>query len=99
MIDLTETHYHIVQAILSRYLPPHYRAWAFGSRVKGTTRQYSDLNLAIISKTPLDLTTLTLLENAFSDSDLPFIVDIVDWASCDRVFQQIIQQNYQEIPF
>jgi len=53
MIDLTEKHQSIVEDFLRRYIP-NYQVWEFGSRVTGKAKQYSDLDLAIISDEPLD---------------------------------------------
>ena len=78
MLDLSSHHLTLVRAILNQYVP-HARVVAFGSRVKGTAKPYSDLDLAIIANTPLSFSTRTRLKEAFSESDLPFMVDIADW--------------------
>jgi predicted nucleotidyltransferase len=56
-------------------------AWAFGSRVQGTARPYSDLDLVVIAGTPLPLTALAALADDFSRSDLPWKVDVWGWAT------------------
>ncbi len=48
LIDIREDHWDIVQGILQKYVP-QYEVWAFGSRAKWTAKQYSDLDLAIIT--------------------------------------------------
>lgn len=93
MLDIQPQHLVIVQQILQTYLP-NYEVWAFGSRVKGTATTFSDLDLVIISEQPLDLRTLCQVETAFSESDLPYTVDVVDWAATSQKFQQIIKQKY-----
>lgn len=92
-LDLTPSELTLVQSILQKYLP-NQTVWAFGSRVKGMAKKYSDLDLAIIGATPLSIAKLAELHEAFSESDLPFKVDIVDWATTSEHFQEIIQQNY-----
>lgn len=94
MIDLTEQQSHIVKTILQKYLP-NTSVWVFGSRIKGTAKTYSDLDLALITEQPLTIRQQAELEQAFSDSDLPFSVDLVDWASCSEAFKQIILQRYE----
>ena len=69
---------------------PEHSVWAFGSRVKGTTKPYSDLDLVIITNTPLNLQTHADLVDAFSESDLPWRVDLVDWSLTSEKFKQII---------
>ena len=68
--------------------------WAFGSRVTGTAKPYSDLDLVIVTDQMLTLEDMATLKEAFDESDLTVRVDIVDWASTDESFQRIIQQQY-----
>nr|WP_194303353.1 nucleotidyltransferase domain-containing protein [Acetobacter estunensis] len=68
---------------------------AFGSRVTGKAKPFSDLDLAIMGDEPLPLETQARLEEAFSESDLPWKVDVLDWAQTERDFQQIIIEKYQ----
>ena len=93
MIDLRHDHLAIVKSILKQYLPD-YTVWAFGSRVTGTAKKYSDLDLTVISDTPLDFGLLGTVRDAFSESDLPFKVDVVDWAVASREFREIIKRNH-----
>ena len=76
---------------------PHRAVWVFGSRAKGTTKNASDLDLAIIGEEPLDLRTMGDLQHAFSESNLPFRVDIVDWATINEGFRKIIDEQKVEI--
>lgn len=94
MIDLTESQLQQVKNILTTELPDT-TVWAFGSRIKGTAKTYSDLDLALITEQPLTIRQQAKLESAFTDSDLPFSVDLVDWASCSEAFKQIILQHYE----
>ena len=43
MIDLSVNQLAIVQKILAKQLPTT-KVWVFGSRIKGTTKPYSDLD-------------------------------------------------------
>jgi predicted nucleotidyltransferase len=92
-IELSLTAEQRVTKILNRYVP-EYEVWAFGSRVKGTSRKYSDLDLALITDKPLDLSRLAELREAFSESELPFKVDIVDWATTGEEFRELIRSRY-----
>jgi predicted nucleotidyltransferase len=69
---------------------PAIEVWAFGSRVGGQVKPYSDLDLAIINEAPLSLQLLGRLKDAFSESNLPYRVDIIDWASTDDAFRSVI---------
>lgn len=94
MINVSAQELQIIKSILSEKCP-NIPVWVFGSRVKGTHKPFSDIDLALLTTTPLTIRELTQLELAFSDSDLPFKVDIVDWASCSESFKQIILQKYE----
>ena len=72
---------------LLRNLLPDCEVWAFGSRVRGRTKPYSDLDLAIVSDPPLSIDRLAELAEAFSESDLPWKVDLIDWARTSPEFQ------------
>ncbi|MSP53183.1 MAG: nucleotidyltransferase domain-containing protein [Gammaproteobacteria bacterium] len=91
-LDLKDEQLNIVRHILQTYIPD-YQVWAFGSRVKGTARKYSDLDLVVISQESLSLAIHADLAEAFSESDLPFKVDIVDWTTTSEAFQKIISEN------
>ena len=57
------------------------------SRQRGVPRRYSDLDLAVITDEPLPLDTRAALSKAFSESDLPWKVDVENWASVGESFQ------------
>lgn len=91
-IDIRPDHWQIVHRILRCHVPG-YEVWAFGSRATRTAKPYSDLDLAIISDRPLPLALQAALAEAFSESDLPWKVDIVDWATTTAPLRQRIEQN------
>jgi type I restriction enzyme S subunit len=91
-IDLKPRDWEIVRNILTRHVP-QYEVWAFGSRTKGTAKEYSDLDLAIITDEPLGLPLSAALADEFVESDLPIKVDVVDWATTSDVFRKIIEQD------
>jgi type I restriction enzyme S subunit len=81
-----------VRDILRRRVPG-YEVWAFGSRARGAAKRYSDLDLAIISDTALPLGIGADLADDFSESDLPWRVDVVDWATTSPAFRAIIAHD------
>jgi uncharacterized protein len=62
----------------------------FGSRATGRAKRYSDLDLAIDAGRLLTLDKIAELTEAFSDSDLPYKVDLVDWHNIDDRWRQTI---------
>ncbi len=85
-------HRAIVHNILQQWVPQH-EVWAFGSRAKGAAKPHSDLDLAVISDQPLGWVVLARLSDAFAESDLPWRVDVVDWATTSEAFRQIIERD------
>ena len=68
---------------------------AFGSRVHGENlKPFSDLDLAIISESLLDIGKLAELKEAFTESSLPFKVDLLDWSVTSERFKNLIGHNF-----
>ncbi len=91
-VDMCPEHWAIVRDILRRHVPQH-EVWAFGSRATGKAKPFSDLDLAIITETPLPLDVSAALADDFSASDLPWKVDMVDWARTSEAFRRIIERD------
>jgi type I restriction enzyme S subunit len=89
-IDLRTDHRELVLNILRANLPHDTKAWVFGSRATGRARRYSDLDLAIDAGRPLTLDEIARLAEAFSESDLPYRVDVVDWNEIGDGWRQTI---------
>jgi predicted nucleotidyltransferase len=91
-IDIRPDQWAIARDIPHRHVPGH-EVWAFGSRAKGTAKAWSDLDLVIIARTALPLMTRAALADDFSESDLPWKVDVVDWATQSEAFRDIIERD------
>jgi type I restriction enzyme S subunit len=65
---------------------------AFGSRARRSAKPFSDLDIAVIGQAPLPSKILAGLSDAFDESNLPFKVDVVDWASTSVAFKDIINR-------
>jgi len=96
MIALEPTQLSIVKDILKKNLPTR-RVVVFGSRAKHNSKQYSDLDLCVMGDTALTLKEMADLREDFSESDLPFRVDIVDWATTSPEFKAIIEASFKDI--
>lgn len=95
-IDITPEERAIVLRILNEIVPDR-EVRAFGSRVTGKAKPFSDLDLAIMGDEPLSLETRTQLEEAFSESELPWKVDILDWSSTAKTFIDTIMTQQDNI--
>lgn len=92
LLDIRSDHLRIVQDVLRKHVPQH-EVWAFGSRVTRTAKPYSDLDLVVMTDRPLPLAVSAALEDDFSASDLPWKVDVVDWATTGESFRRIIERD------
>lgn len=84
-----------VQAILKQWVP-HCVVWAYGSRVNGNCHEASDLDLVVRDPHALKnpVKHLSQLKQAFKDSDLPIIVDLMDWSSLPEHYRHEIKKRY-----
>lgn len=92
MIFLEPKNLKIVHAILSKY---PYKFYAFGSRVKGNARKYSDLDLCHYD--PIPWNVKAHIDEDFAESDLPYIVEIVDLNLCNPDFKSRIEKDLVEL--
>lgn len=95
-IALTAQEFKIVADIMKKWP----KTVVFGSRIKGTSRRFSDLDLCI--KEPITDYEYESLQEAFEESDLPFRVDLVEYNKVDETFKAAIDRqgvplfNYRE---
>ncbi|MBA2591068.1 MAG: nucleotidyltransferase domain-containing protein [Gammaproteobacteria bacterium] len=90
MIHVFPEHLDMIRRVLKSHVP-EWDVWVFGSRVhERNLKPYSDLDLAVMTDKPLCALRYTGLQEAFSESDLPFKVDIVDWAAAGASFREVI---------
>ena len=81
VVDLTNTHL------------PGVEIWAYGSRVRGNSRRYSDLDLVAFTK-PGQRPLADGLREAFEESDLPIRVDLFLWDDLPESFRTRIMEEY-----
>lgn len=94
MINLRPNYLTQVRQILRQCIP-HHEVWAYGSRVHGQAHLYSDLDLAIVGRSPVDDSTMSKIKETFAQSDLPIMIDIRDWHELSNHFRNIIQSDYE----
>lgn len=96
MIHLDKTQPTLVKAILRAHVSDR-RVAAFGSRVQGTAREFSDLDLVLLGDEPVAADVLSELRYALAESDLSISVDIVEWATLSPSFRRAIERTPLEI--
>ena len=75
---------------------PDVEVWAYGSRVAGTAHEGSDLDLVLRNPQQLDVPQKNIykLRDALSESNLPIIVDVSDWARIPEAFRCDIERQH-----
>lgn len=96
MIDATPDEINIIKKILHEHVPNR-EVRVFGSRILGTSKPYSDIDLVLMCDEKIDLNIIFKLKDAFEFSTLPYRVDVVDWQRISQDFQAIINQQYEII--
>jgi predicted nucleotidyltransferase len=84
----------MVKSILHKHLNG-IEVRAFGSRVRGTAKEWSDLDLAVVSERKLRPEIVGNLKDDFAESDLPFRVDVLDWHEISPDFRKLIEDKYE----
>ena len=91
-IDIKPAEWEIVRGILRAHVPAC-EVWAFGSRARRQARRYSDLDIAIVPPAPLARGVRAAVAEAFTESDLPWKVDVLDWTEIDANFRTAIARD------
>ena len=91
-LDVTPDQRRILLDLLNDYLPG-VTVWAYGSRIKGTVRPQSDLDLAVFASTD-QKRSVAAIKEALEESQLPFRVDLFVWDEIPAQFRDNIQQAH-----
>lgn len=91
-INLPPEQLQLVLDLTNAHLPG-VEIWAYGSRVRGNPRRYSDLDLVAFVQQG-ESTKADALREAFEESDLPIRVDLFLWNELPNSFHHQIQQAY-----
>jgi len=88
MLQIETRHLEIINSILSKY---PYTFYAYGSRVRGEAKKYSDLDLCYREEIPWNV--LSHIQEDLEESDLPFKVDLIFWELMGSEFQELIKDD------
>ena len=94
-LELQPSHLRGLLALLRAKVPDS-EVWAYGSRVTGQGHEGSDLDLVLRNPGQLDVPqgSLTGLRDALMESDLPILVEVLDWARIPEEFRQEIRSRH-----
>jgi predicted nucleotidyltransferase len=96
MIDVETQYLTEIRSILQHHVPDC-EVRVFGSRFNGKAKRFSDIDLALVGAESLDWERIEALKDAFSESNLPIMVDVLDWNAISPEFRKIIEQGYEGI--
>ncbi|MBF8274926.1 MAG: DNA polymerase beta domain protein region [Magnetococcales bacterium] len=95
-LDLRPDHLAEVLRLLRTHLPIT-EVWAFGSRAAWVAGEGSDLDLVVRNPNQLGQEqpkNFFDLKKAFTESNLPFLVDLHDWARIPESFHRNIEKQH-----
>jgi uncharacterized protein len=94
-LDLPPSYIETVRRLLASHVPVA-EVWAYGSRISGQAHDGSDLDLVV--RDPEDPSRpqrdLWELREAFSESEIPILVDVFDWARIPEEFRSEIARSH-----
>lgn len=98
-LQLTPQQLATLQDLLARHTPQS-QAWAYGSRVARRAHEGSDLDLVLRDSADPSRRAAGLhaLRDALSDSSLPILVDVHDWADLPAAFRHEIERHHLALP-
>ena len=94
-LDLPDKYRQTLLAVLTAHVPEA-EVWAYGSRVNGQAHDGSDLDLVVRNPDRLDerQSRLHLLRDALSESNLPIVVEVLDWARITEDMRREIEREH-----
>ncbi|MEE1068607.1 MAG: nucleotidyltransferase domain-containing protein [Fibrobacteraceae bacterium] len=96
-ISIDSNHLETVKRILDLHFNG-LEVLAYGSRVSGINlTPDADLDIVVVSEKPISLEDMISVEKAFAETELPFRVDIVDWAKLPESLQKAIKKEHAVI--
>ncbi|MBT4791511.1 MAG: nucleotidyltransferase domain-containing protein [Halobacteriovoraceae bacterium] len=92
-LSLSEGDKKKIDELLTKY-SNNFDFYAFGSRVQGTAKKYSDLDLAYVIKGE---NNLFLLEDEIVESDISITIDFVNLDDISKDFRDLIDEQMLEV--
>ena len=94
-IHLDDKDKKMLEELFHKYLPG-VEVWAYGSRVNGKSHEGSDLDLVLrgADLEQINFSKFMNVKDALTESNIPFLVEIKDWAMIPKSFHEEIKKNY-----
>jgi predicted nucleotidyltransferase len=87
----------IILEILKTNISKEINTLVYGSRINGRAHSGSDLDLVVrtTDNSNLNIDEFYKVKNEFNDSNIPFLVDVLDWQVIPDYFKDNILKNYE----
>lgn len=92
MIEMDPADLEEARKILA-FWAPDIKVLAYGSRTNGKARRTSDLDLTLQGEDRIPNRVMSRLKDAFSLSDIPYMVDIPDLKDCPDWLKKIVLET------
>ena len=87
-----------IKKIIFRFLnPKEYQIFIFGSRATRKAKKFSDYDIGIFGKKSVSFETLGLIDEAFENSDLPYIINVVDFSMVSSKFRKVALSKIKKL--
>lgn len=89
MKELDEKTKNKIIALINALFPDA-KIYLFGSRARGTNAPCADIDIALDAGHPISLVDIDEIKNILRESNIMYMVDVVDFAQADERFKQEI---------
>jgi len=97
-IDIEERYLDRVKSIINSILQDEdLKIYVFGSRARGSAKQYSDLDIALESDSKIDSNKMSKITTELEDTTIPYKVDVIDLKAITGNFKKCIENDLIEV--
>ena len=87
-----------IRRTIRKYLPESdYKIFIYGSRASGEAGKWSDIDVGIEGKKKVPFDILATISEEIRESDIPYMVDVVDFNRVSEKFRRIARRNISEL--
>ncbi len=91
--SVVERYQPLIIQIFEKYLKgEEVEVYIYGSRARGTEDEVSDIDIAVKSR-DLSAFQFSQLKELFSESNIPYKIDLIDWSKASRELKDNIRKE------
>lgn len=96
MIDLSPAVRDCLLEIVHRHLGRQF-VYLVGSRARGPAKRFADIDILLMNEQPLSPLVRATLRYDLEESDIPYKVDLLEWAELTPAFRSRLQKQAQPL--